>query len=134
MPRRRQMAAPSPVSEWAFEVTSQQRPQPPVAKSTALLWKMWNSPVAISMATMPRIVIVDPDQVDDMEFIIKIDVVFDALLVERLQDHVAGAVSGVTGAVNRPGPFRCWYGHQNGAAKCGHFRSGQRVIPCVPVR
>ena len=32
-----------------------------------------------------------------MKFVVEVDVVLDALLVERLQDHVPGAVGGVTG-------------------------------------
>ncbi len=40
-------------------------------------------------------------QLDDVELVEEVDPVFDALLVERLQDHVAGAVSGVAGAHDR---------------------------------
>ncbi len=38
------------------------------------------------------------DQVDDVKLVEEGDVVLDALLVERLQDHVPGAVGGVAGA------------------------------------
>ncbi len=38
------------------------------------------------------------DQVDDVEFVEEVDFVLDTLLVERLQNHVTGAVGGVAGA------------------------------------
>ncbi len=41
------------------------------------------------------------DQVNDMEFIVKSHIVFNALLVKGLQDHMPGPISGVTGAMNR---------------------------------
>ncbi len=42
------------------------------------------------------------DQIDHLKFIEKDDFVFDALLVEGLQDHVSGAVGRVTGPPDRP--------------------------------
>src|SRR5579863_2940539 len=40
-------------------------------------------------------------QVEQMKLVVEVDVVLDALLIERLQDHVAGAVSGVARAAYR---------------------------------
>src|SRR5690606_19205235 len=45
--------------------------------------------------------IVDPDEIDNVEFIEEVDLVFDALLVEGLQDHVTGAIGRVAGAHHR---------------------------------
>ena len=39
--------------------------------------------------------------VEGVELVEELDVVLDAVLVERLQDHVAGAVGGVTGPAHR---------------------------------
>jgi hypothetical protein len=39
-------------------------------------------------------------QIDDVVFIEKVDVVLDTLLVQRLQNHMAGAVGGMAGAAN----------------------------------
>jgi hypothetical protein len=50
-------------------------------------------------ATGPTVV--TDEQVQSMKLVHEVDVVFDALLVECLQDHVAGAVSGVAGALDR---------------------------------
>ena len=40
-------------------------------------------------------------EVEHVELVEELDVVLDAVLVQRLQDHVAGAVGGVTGAAHR---------------------------------
>ena len=40
-------------------------------------------------------------QVEQMELVVEVDFVLDTLLVERLEDHVAGAVGGVAGAAHR---------------------------------
>ncbi|GMA34859.1 hypothetical protein GCM10025876_10630 [Demequina litorisediminis] len=40
------------------------------------------------------------DQVERVELVEKLDLLLDALLVQRLQDHVAGAVGGVAGATH----------------------------------
>ena len=45
--------------------------------------------------------VVHHEQVQDVEFVEELDVVLDALLIERLQDHVAGAVGGVGGPAHR---------------------------------
>ena len=45
--------------------------------------------------------IIHPNQINDMIFVEEIDFVFDTLLVERLQNHVAGAVGGVAGPHDR---------------------------------
>ena len=42
------MPRPSPVRVCALEVVLYIRPEPPVAKTMALAWKMWMSPVASS--------------------------------------------------------------------------------------
>ena len=41
------------------------------------------------------------DEVEYLEFIKEVDIVLDALLVERLQNHVAGAVGGVACTAHR---------------------------------
>ena len=41
------------------------------------------------------------EQVEHLELIVEFDLVLQALLVERLQDHVTGAVCGMTGAPDR---------------------------------
>jgi hypothetical protein len=41
------------------------------------------------------------EQVEDVELVVELDILLDAVLVERLQDHVAGAVGGVAGAADR---------------------------------
>ena len=45
------------------------------------------------------------DQVYDLVLVVEIDVVLNALLVQRLQDHVPRAVGGVAGAVDRLAGF-----------------------------
>ncbi len=40
-------------------------------------------------------------QVEHVELVVELDALLDAVLVERLQDHVAGAVGGVAGAADR---------------------------------
>lgn len=40
------------------------------------------------------------EEVEDVELVEELDVLLDAVLVERLQDHVAGAVRGVAGAAH----------------------------------
>ncbi len=40
-------------------------------------------------------------QVQDVELVVELDVLLDAVLVERLQDHVPGAVGGVAGPADR---------------------------------
>ena len=45
----------------------------------------------------------------------EVDVVLDALLVERLDDHVAGAVGGVAGAADRRSRRNCGCGRRTGA-------------------
>ena len=44
---------------------------------------------------------IDNDHVHDLKFVKETDFVFDALLVERLQDHVPGAVGGMAGAAHQ---------------------------------
>lgn len=48
----------------------------------------------------PDAVDLGEQQVEDIELVEELDVVLDALLVEGLQDHVAGAVRGVAGAAD----------------------------------
>ena len=45
--------------------------------------------------------VVGEEDVEHVELVEEVDVVLDALLVERLDDHVAGAVGGVAGAPDR---------------------------------
>ena len=47
-PRRKAAACPSPVRVCALEETLKNLPLPPDAKTTALAWKTWISPVASS--------------------------------------------------------------------------------------
>ena len=42
--------------------------------------------------------ILNEEQVENVELVVKLDTLLDAVLVEGLQDHVAGAISGVAGA------------------------------------
>ena len=51
--------------------------------------------VAISMATTPAAFAVVHDQVEHVELVEERHPLLDALLVERLEDHVPGAVGGV---------------------------------------
>jgi hypothetical protein len=45
--------------------------------------------------------VVADEEIEHVELVEEIDLVLDPLLVERLQDHVPGAVGGVTGALDR---------------------------------
>ena len=40
--------------------------------------------------------VIDPNQVNHLVFVVEIYFVFDALLIQRLQNHMAGAVGRVT--------------------------------------
>ena len=42
------------------------------------------------------------DEINDVIFVIELDARLDALLIERLQNHVAGAICGVAAAAHRP--------------------------------
>src|SRR3989338_7680326 len=90
-PRRSTAAHPSPVSVWALEVTLYMRPKPPVANSTPFAWKTCSSPVASCQAVLPQ------EHIEQMELVEEPHLLFDALLIERLQDHVARSIGGVAG-------------------------------------
>ena len=73
---------------------------------TALDWKTCRSPVASSYATTPAIWVravgvLHRDEVEHVELVEEVDAELDAVLEQRLQDHVAGAVGGVAGAADR---------------------------------
>ncbi len=71
--------------------------------------------------------------VEHVEFVEEHHVVLDRLLVERLQDHVAGAIGGVAGAFNG-GLATRGRGHRTCAARSalrGYVRKG---APCVRAR
>ena len=73
-----------------------------MANSTAFARKTWSSPVASSYATIPAVVpAVVPQQIQAIELVEEANVALDALLVERLQDHVPGAVRRVARALDR---------------------------------
>ena len=42
------------------------------------------------------------DEIDDVVLVVELDARLDALLIERLQNHVAGAICGVAAAAHRP--------------------------------
>src|SRR5215211_7683176 len=81
------MPMPSPVRVCAFDVVLNTLPAPPVASTTALARKTWISPVACS----------GEEQVEDVELVEELHLLLDAVLVERLQNHVPGAVRGEAG-------------------------------------
>ena len=82
------------------------RPKPPVANITAAARKSVQLAVArCDSATTPRgPAVLDDEQVDDMVLVEELDLVLDALLVQRLQDHVPGAVGGEARAPTGPSP------------------------------
>ena len=94
------MPMPSPVSVCALEVVLYIRPEPPVAEHDGLGVEDVNfaggelvSDHAGGHRTARRL---GEHQVQRVELVEELDVVLDAVLVQRLQDHVAGAVGGVT--------------------------------------
>ena len=99
------MPMPSPVSVCALEVVLYIRPDPPVAITIGLGVEDVN-------VAGGQLVGDDPGghraarrlgqrEVESVELVEELDVVLDAVLVQRLQDHVAGAVGGITGAAHR---------------------------------
>ncbi len=109
-PARNAIAMPSPVSVWAFDVVLKTLPAPPVAKITDLARNVWISPVDSSNATTPATETSSPAaaacgssvrmQVKHVVLVEELHVLLDALLVQRLQNHVAGAVGRVAGAAH----------------------------------
>ena len=91
-PRRYAIATPSPVSENAFEVILNMRPKPPVANITARGAEDVQLAIGDAVADHAAGHAVLDDDVDDVVLVEELDAVLDALLVERLQDHVAGSV------------------------------------------
>ena len=60
---------------------------------TALAWKIWISPSCdVHRDDAVADAVVGDEQVEHLEFVEELDVVLDALLVEGVEDHVAGAV------------------------------------------
>ena len=58
---------------------------------------------------------IDNNHIHDLEFVEEADLILDALLIERLQDHVPGAIGGVAGT---PAPIlrrNCAYGRRSAA-------------------
>jgi hypothetical protein len=80
------------------------RPKPPVAKIDRLgvegVQLAGGHLVGHHAAARRRL----EEQVQHLELVEEVDAVLDALLVERLQDHVAGAVGRVAGAAHRALP------------------------------
>jgi hypothetical protein len=88
------------VSACALLVTLKMRPFPPAATMVALAWKVCSSPGRELVRDHAAAGAVDHDQVEHVELVEERDLVLDRLLVERLQDHVAGAVGRVAGALD----------------------------------
>ena len=97
------------------------RPHPPVARITALARKVQraigqtvgdDAPAHIS--SMIR---------STMELVEEAHLISDALLIERLQDHVPGAVGRVARAADRPLAKLARVSARD-AGQCGHLRDG----------
>jgi hypothetical protein len=104
IPRRSAIAGPSPVFAWALEVIDQMRPKPPVAKRRRLGVEDVQVAGGDLVGDHADTAAVGDDQVDHLELVEELDAVLDAVLVERLQDHVARAVGRVAGAADRALP------------------------------
>ena len=78
------------------------RPNPPVAIRTALgVERVDLAGLQFQGDDAAALAVVGEEQVEQVVLVEEVDVVLDALLVERLDDHVAGAVGGVAGAPDR---------------------------------
>jgi len=69
-------------------------PKPPVASTTDFAFTTWISPVASSYATNAAGPAIHHQQIQHVELVEELDALLDAVLVQRLQDHVTGAVGG----------------------------------------
>ena len=94
-PWRYASATPSPVRLQALDVIRNIRPKPPVASSTAFERQRDELAVRDAVGHDARRppagaqVAALGDQVHDVVLVVELDAVLDALLVERLEDHVA---------------------------------------------
>jgi hypothetical protein len=85
----------------AFEVTLKMRPKPPVAQSTLLAWIVNLTGAQLQRDDATGAAVVADQEIEHVELVEEIDLVLDALLVERLQDHVPGAIGGIAGPLDR---------------------------------
>jgi hypothetical protein len=72
-------------------------------------------------------------QVEHLEFVVELDLVLQALLVQGLQDHVTRAVGGVTGAADGFARFTLLVWPPKGRWEMRPSACGRRAGPCARV-
>jgi hypothetical protein len=86
---------------------------------------VWISPVRILQGdAAAAAAVVGEEEIEQVVLVEEVDVVLDPLLVEGLDDHVAGAVGGVAGAGGRGLRRSCGCGRRSGAGRSGRRGAG----------
>ncbi len=105
-PARSAIAIPSPVHAYAFVVARYARPTPPVASTTVLRADRLDAAVEQVPADDALTAAVLDHELVGEELLVDLDVALHHLLVEHVDEHVAGDVGRIDGSRRAGGPER----------------------------